>query len=57
MTSLAECADSALEGTRGRAAFADYLNKLKKIAHVMSANPTSNVLWPHRAMIPIMFLS
>ena len=57
MTSLAECADSALEGTRGRAAFADYLNKLKKIAHVMSANPTSSVLWPQRAMFPIMFLS
>jgi hypothetical protein len=57
MTSLAERADSALEGTRGRAALADYLNKLKKIAHVMSANPTSSVLWPHRAIIPIMFLS
>ena len=57
MTSLAECADSAPEGTRGRAAFADYLNKLKIIAHVMSANPTSSVLWPHRAIIPIMLLS
>jgi hypothetical protein len=57
MTSVAECADSALEGTRDRAAFADYLNKLKKIAHVMSANPTNSVLWPHRAIIPIMLLS
>jgi hypothetical protein len=30
---------------------------VKKIAHVMIANPINSVLWPHRATIPIIFHS
>jgi hypothetical protein len=34
-----------------------YLSNAKKITHVISAKPINNVLWPHRATIPIMFQS
>jgi hypothetical protein len=40
-----------------RVASFPYLNKPTKIAHVMSANPINNVLWPHRATFAIIFLS
>jgi hypothetical protein len=38
-----------------RVAPACYLNNPTKITHVISANAINNVLWPHRAIIPIMF--
>jgi hypothetical protein len=34
-----------------------YLNKAKKMTHVINAKPINNVLWPHRATIPSMFVS
>jgi hypothetical protein len=34
-----------------------YLNNPTNITHVISANAINNVLWPHRATIPTIFLS
>ena len=34
-----------------------YLNNPTNITHVITANAINNVLWPHLATIPTMFLS
>jgi hypothetical protein len=33
------------------------LSNVKKSTNVISAKPINNVLWPHRATVPIMFQS
>jgi hypothetical protein len=34
-----------------------YLSNVKKSTNVISAKPINNVLWPHRATVPIIFQS